>query len=336
QPPGGRGPRGHRAGRHGPRADGLGHHRTRARGDRTARRRPLHGRGGARLVLRQAQDGFAVRWHHHPDPRAGRSPGVRALPSPLRGRPLGHAGSHGAVGRRLLLPVLPQGGPARDHQGPGTLAVWALGLILVYLIGSLPVGFLVTRLAGGFDIRGRGSGTIGATNVMRTLGPVPAIATLLGDALKGYVAVRAAEVLGPEPSWGAAGAVLAIVGNCWPVFLRFKGGKGVATRLGALLALTPKAIPPALVVSLLLTAALLVRAVPPGGLAFRPARFPRGLLHQGDQRVAFRLPAHLCGRRGLPRSPDHVAPSRHPPSPSLGHGAPAGRASTRRMMAMGS
>jgi len=133
--------------------------------------------------------------------------------------------------------------------------VRALGLIVVYLIGSIPVGFLIARLAGGFDIRGKGSGNIGATNVLRTLGPVPAIATLLGDVLKGYIAVRAAEVLGPEPVWGAAGTVLAIVGNCWPVFLRFKGGKGVATGLGAFLALTPKAILPALVIWLALAVA---------------------------------------------------------------------------------
>lgn len=118
----------------------------------------------------------------------------------------------------------------------------ALGLIGVYLIGSIPVGFLVARAAGGFDIRGKGSGNIGATNVLRTLGPVPAVLTLLGDVAKGYLAVRAAEVLGPESVWGAVGALLAIVGNCWPVFLRFKGGKGVATGLGAFLALTPRAI----------------------------------------------------------------------------------------------
>jgi acyl phosphate:glycerol-3-phosphate acyltransferase len=133
--------------------------------------------------------------------------------------------------------------------------VRVLGLVVVYLIGSIPVGFLITRIAGGFDIRGKGSGTIGATNVLRTLGPVPAIATLLGDILKGYVAVRAAEVLGPEPLWGAAGAVLAIVGNCWPVFLRFKGGKGVATGLGAFLALAPKAILPAVAAWLILALA---------------------------------------------------------------------------------
>ena len=131
----------------------------------------------------------------------------------------------------------------------------ALGLVGVYLIGSIPVGFLVARAAGGFDIRGKGSGNIGATNVLRTLGPVPAVLTLLGDVAKGYVAVRAAEVIGPEPVWGAAGAVLAIVGNCWPVFLRFKGGKGVATALGAFLALTPRAILLAMAVWIVLVAA---------------------------------------------------------------------------------
>ena len=131
----------------------------------------------------------------------------------------------------------------------------ALGLVVVYLIGAIPVGFLVARAAGGIDIRGKGSGTIGATNVLRTLGPVPAVLTLLGDVVKGYVAVRVAEVIGPEPVWEAAGALLAIVGNCWPVFLRFKGGKGVATALGAFLRLTPAAIMPAAIVWIVLVAA---------------------------------------------------------------------------------
>jgi len=127
-----------------------------------------------------------------------------------------------------------------------------LGLVASYLIGAIPVGFLVARAAGGFDIRGKGSGTIGATNVLRTLGPVPAVLTLLGDVIKGYLAVRVAEVLGPEPVWGAAGALLAVVGNCWPVFLRFRGGKGVATALGAFLALAPRAVVPSAAVWLVL------------------------------------------------------------------------------------
>jgi len=132
--------------------------------------------------------------------------------------------------------------------------VRALGLVASYLIGAIPVGFLVARAAGGFDIRGKGSGSIGATNVLRTLGPVPAVLTLLGDVVKGYLAVRVAEVLGPEPVWGAAGALLAVVGNCWPVFLRFRGGKGMATALGAFLTLVPKAVLPAAVLFIAIVA----------------------------------------------------------------------------------
>jgi acyl phosphate:glycerol-3-phosphate acyltransferase len=132
--------------------------------------------------------------------------------------------------------------------------VRALGLVASYLIGAIPVGFLVARAAGGFDIRGKGSGSIGATNVLRTLGPVPAVLTLLGDVVKGYLAVRVAEVLGPEPAWGAAGALLAVVGNCWPVFLRFRGGKGMATALGAFLTLVPKAVLPAAVLFIAIVA----------------------------------------------------------------------------------
>ncbi len=120
-----------------------------------------------------------------------------------------------------------------------------LGLVLSYVIGAIPVGFLVARAFGGMDIRRAGSGNIGATNVLRTLGKLPAVLTLLGDIAKGYVAVGAAGLLVPAPWGAAAGAVLAVIGNCWPVFLRFRGGKGVATGFGAFLALAPWATAPA-------------------------------------------------------------------------------------------
>jgi glycerol-3-phosphate acyltransferase PlsY len=126
--------------------------------------------------------------------------------------------------------------------------VSALGLVAAYVIGAIPVGFLVARLAGGVDIRSAGSGNIGATNVLRTLGTLPAIATLLGDVAKGFAAVTAMRAIDPAPGWVAAGAVAAIAGNCWPVFLRFRGGKGVATGLGAFLALAPWATAPAMLV----------------------------------------------------------------------------------------
>ncbi|MGH7373301.1 MAG: glycerol-3-phosphate 1-O-acyltransferase PlsY [Candidatus Rokuibacteriota bacterium] len=134
------------------------------------------------------------------------------------------------------------------------MALTGLGLLAAYLIGAIPVGFLVARAAGGTDIRRSGSGNIGATNVLRTLGKGPAILTLLGDIVKGYLAVSAAPAIGTEPWAAAGGAVAAIVGNCWPVFLAFRGGKGVATGLGAFLALIPWAVAPAAVLWLAVTA----------------------------------------------------------------------------------
>ncbi len=134
------------------------------------------------------------------------------------------------------------------------MALTVLGLLAAYLIGAIPVGFLVARAAGGTDIRRAGSGTIGATNVLRTLGTGPAVLTLVGDIVKGYLAVSAARSIGIEAWAGAGGAVAAIVGNCWPVFLGFRGGKGVATGLGAFLALIPWAVAPAAVLWIVVTA----------------------------------------------------------------------------------
>jgi glycerol-3-phosphate acyltransferase PlsY len=121
-----------------------------------------------------------------------------------------------------------------------------LGLALAYLIGAIPVGFLVARAFGLGDIRGRGSGNIGATNVLRTVGRGAAVLTLIGDMAKGAAAVW----LGGLASGGVAPAcaVAAVAGNCWSVFLRFRGGKGVATGFGALLALVPLAVAPAVLV----------------------------------------------------------------------------------------
>ncbi|MGH7384317.1 MAG: glycerol-3-phosphate 1-O-acyltransferase PlsY [Candidatus Rokuibacteriota bacterium] len=135
------------------------------------------------------------------------------------------------------------------------MALSALGLLAAYLIGAIPVGFLVARAAGGPDIRRSGSGNIGATNVLRTLGTGPAVFTLVGDIVKGYLAVRAARAIGPDAWAAAGGAVAAMVGNCWPIFLAFRGGKGVATGLGAFLALIPWAVAPAAVLWLAVAAA---------------------------------------------------------------------------------
>jgi glycerol-3-phosphate acyltransferase PlsY len=125
------------------------------------------------------------------------------------------------------------------------VALSLAGVVAAYLIGSIPVGVLVSRIAGGVDIRRQGSGNIGATNVLRTLGPAAAVVTLLGDVVKGYAATTLAAAMGEGPIWLGAGATAAVVGNCWPVFLRFRGGKGVATGLGAFLRAAPLAVVPA-------------------------------------------------------------------------------------------
>ncbi len=113
-------------------------------------------------------------------------------------------------------------------------------IILSYLTGSIPSGVIVARIMGGTDPRAEGSGNIGATNVLRTLGTRAAVATLAGDILKGILPVLLAKILLPAGSttlFLVAGA--AIIGHDFSIFLRFSGGKGVATTLGSLLALSP-------------------------------------------------------------------------------------------------
>lgn len=108
------------------------------------------------------------------------------------------------------------------------------GLVAGYLIGSVPFGLVLTRLAGMGDIRSIGSGNIGATNVLRTGNKPLALATLLLDSGKGAAAALLLAALDPMAGLLAGGA--AIVGHNFPVWLKFKGGKGVATTLGVLLA----------------------------------------------------------------------------------------------------
>lgn len=112
----------------------------------------------------------------------------------------------------------------------------ALGaLLLGYLLGSIPFGLILTRVAGLGDIRSIGSGNIGATNVLRTGHKGLAAATLVLDALKGTAAVLIAA--GWSPTAALLAGLAAFLGHCFPVWLRFKGGKGVATFLGILLGL---------------------------------------------------------------------------------------------------
>ena len=112
-----------------------------------------------------------------------------------------------------------------------------LTALLAYLLGSIPFGIVVSRIFGLGDLRQIGSGNIGATNVLRTGNKLAAFLTLIGDSGKGAAAVLIARSLVGEDGAGFA-ALAAMAGHLYPVFLRFKGGKGVATYLGTLLALS--------------------------------------------------------------------------------------------------
>ncbi len=140
-------------------------------------------------------------------------------------------------------------------------------VLVSYLLGSIPFGYLLVRIFRGQDVRQTGSGNIGATNVARTGSKGLAIATLLLDALKGFIAVAhvffwAHHHPTQVPDWGphtvyavaAVAGVCAILGHMFPVWLRFKGGKGVATAVGAYLGIAPWAVLVSLAVFLVVVA----------------------------------------------------------------------------------
>ena len=128
-----------------------------------------------------------------------------------------------------------------------SMRLYFLTIVVGYFLGSIPFGFLLVRVFQGKDIRQSGSGNIGATNVARS-SPVLGIATLILDALKGFAAVSIAwywiapRWSGPIGIVSALAAFSAIAGHIFPVWLKFRGGKGVATGLGSFVMLAPKAI----------------------------------------------------------------------------------------------
>lgn len=125
-----------------------------------------------------------------------------------------------------------------------TLSRTALLLLLIsYLLGSIPFGLVMAKLFGGADVRKAGSGNIGATNVARVAGPWPGILTLLLDAGKGWLAVwLAGRVLNGDAGTMVLAGFFVLLGHCFPMWLRFRGGKGVATAAGVFLALCPQAM----------------------------------------------------------------------------------------------
>ncbi len=122
-------------------------------------------------------------------------------------------------------------------------------LLLAYLLGAIPFGYLLVKLRTGGDVRSSGSGNIGATNVLRTAGRAAGIATLLLDIAKGYLAVwLAARLTQGSEAWMSLAALCVMAGHAFPVFLKFKGGKAVASCIGAFGYLTPLPLAGALVV----------------------------------------------------------------------------------------
>jgi glycerol-3-phosphate acyltransferase PlsY len=130
-----------------------------------------------------------------------------------------------------------------------------LTIVVSYLLGSIPFGYLLVRIFRGQDIRQSGSGNIGATNVSRT-SPALGILTLVFDALKGCAAVGITRALFPDhPILTGVAALSAVVGHMFPLWLKFRGGKGVATGLGSFILIAPKSILATIVVFALILSA---------------------------------------------------------------------------------
>jgi glycerol-3-phosphate acyltransferase PlsY len=124
--------------------------------------------------------------------------------------------------------------------------------LAVYMIAAIPTGIVLTRLMGGEDVRQHGSGNIGATNVYRVAGKLAGVLTLVGDTLKGLLPLLACKSwLAPTPTQLGVASAIAIIGHCYPVYLKFRGGKGIATALGIFLVLSPMTVLGALIVFVL-------------------------------------------------------------------------------------
>ncbi len=116
-------------------------------------------------------------------------------------------------------------------------------LIVIYLIAAIPTGIVLAKVMGYEDVRDKGSGNIGATNVYRVAGKLAGVLTLCGDILKGFLPLLACKTwLAPTPTQLGIACVMAIVGHCYPVYLKFRGGKGIATALGIFLVISPAAV----------------------------------------------------------------------------------------------
>ncbi|MBZ5610390.1 MAG: glycerol-3-phosphate 1-O-acyltransferase PlsY [Acidobacteriia bacterium] len=131
-----------------------------------------------------------------------------------------------------------------------------LALVIAYVVGGIPFGYLLVRLKTGEDVRSKGSGNIGATNVLRTTGRAVAVVTLLLDIGKGFFAVwLAGRLTSGSPEWMSLAALAVMAGHAYPVFLKFHGGKAVASFIGAFAYLTPVPLAAVLVILVIVVAA---------------------------------------------------------------------------------
>jgi glycerol-3-phosphate acyltransferase PlsY len=112
-------------------------------------------------------------------------------------------------------------------------------VILAYLLGAVPSAYLFVRAATGEDVRTKGTGNVGGTNALRAAGWKVGVAVTLFDVAKGALPVWLMKMYNPESAWLAATMLAAVLGHCYPVWLRFRGGKGVATGFGAFLVIAP-------------------------------------------------------------------------------------------------
>ena len=133
------------------------------------------------------------------------------------------------------------------------MALNIIAVIIGYLLGSIPFAYIIARFKKGVDIRDIGGGNVGALNTYREIGPVWGLSVLALDIIKGVLAVMVARWLGLSVEWLCVAGFAAVVGHNWPIFIKFKGGKGAATVLGVLVALTP--------VELLIAAAIVIALI---------------------------------------------------------------------------
>jgi acyl phosphate:glycerol-3-phosphate acyltransferase len=150
----------------------------------------------------------------------------------------------------------------------------ALAVIIGYFLGAIPTAYIAGRLTRGIDIRQIGGRNMGALNTAREIGPLAGLFVLLGDAAKGAAAILIAQAINVNQIWIFLTGISAIAGHNWPVFLKFRGGKGAATSIGIFLALSPAAFActlPVLVLVVLLTSNVTL------GIAFSLLLFPLSL-----------------------------------------------------------